>query len=114
MSIIKVLLGTTVSLTAMMGAIAPASAQWVNRNPWGSHHHSGNVVVGDRVYLGPPSSVLINGHRGYDYHQPTTVIIIQQAPSYYSYPTSTCTTSIVGSPIPLPYARDSRTGALCQ
>lgn len=46
------------------------------------------------------------------FRRPATVIIIQQPP-VYAYPASTCSTSVVGSPIPLPYARDTRTGLPC-
>jgi hypothetical protein len=46
------------------------------------------------------------------FRQPSTVMIIQQSP-FYAYPASTCSTSVAGSPIPLPYARDTRTGLPC-
>jgi hypothetical protein len=111
-SIIKSFVGLTAIVSGLMGAIAPAQAQW-RGSEWGNYHRSDNVIVGDRVYVGPSDSLLINGHRGYYPTQPSTVIIIQQTPSYYQYPVSTCSTSVAGSPIPLPYARDSRTGAIC-
>jgi hypothetical protein len=80
---------------------------------------SDRVIYGDRFYNNYPSSIRQNGYSTYfdrserfdGFHQPPTVIIIQQAP-VYAYP-STCSTSVVGSPIPLPYARDTRTGLPC-
>ncbi len=78
------------------------------------------AVYGDRFYNSYPSSIGQNGYSPYfdrseridGFRQSSTVIIIQQAP-VYAYPASTCSTSVVGSPIPLPYARDTRTGLPC-
>lgn len=73
-----------------------------------------SVVIGGSVQTGIPSSLIIqNRSYGGYYPQASTVIIIQQpavAPAYQPY----CTTSVIGSPIPTPYARNSVTGAVCR
>jgi hypothetical protein len=83
----------------------------------GSYYGSG----GDQYYQGYSDTQLLNGY-GYSnygrldgFRQPnvSTTIVIQQNTNYY-YPASNCTTSVAGSPIPLPYARDSRTGQICR
>jgi hypothetical protein len=104
------LLASAITLLTVCSAAMPATAQFYPRARGNGHHPS--VILGDRVQIGVPSSVIIEGRGYYLYpRQNSQTIIVQPQPSYY--PQSTCTTSVIGSPIPTPYARDSVTGAIC-
>jgi hypothetical protein len=128
---LAVLLGSSAMVTLWPAA---AGAQQFRRTPTATYtyyeqpqvgrsqrrYSSERTVVSDRFYNNYPSS--IRQHGGYSsdfdrseridgFRQPATVIIIQQP--VYAYPASTCSTAVVGSPIPLPYARDTRTGLPC-
>lgn len=114
---------------AALAAAMPAAAQF-SPQAGGTYGQAGiygqapssSVVIGGNVQVGTPSSLIIQGRNYggyYPYPQTSPVIIIQQPtkPVYYSpvyYPQSYCTTSVIGIPIPTPYARDSVTGALCR
>jgi hypothetical protein len=102
----------------------PVSAQWAGPTSQSSSYwRSNNPIAGDRVY-NTPTSGWSNGYPSYNspgvarrdrvngFDRPT-VIIIQPAPVYV-YPASSCSTSVVGSPIPLPYAQNSQTGLPCR
>jgi hypothetical protein len=110
--------------TATVAAAMPAAAQFSPQaggnygqaGIYGQTPASSSVVIGGGVQIGTPSSLIIQGRNYggyYPYPQTSPVIIIQQpaAPVYYQ---QSCTTSVIGSPIPTPYARDSVTGAVCR
>ncbi len=103
---------------AAMPAVAQFSPQaggnYGQAGIYGQSPASSSVVIGGNVQIGTPSSLIIHNRSYggyYPYPQTSPVIIIQQ-PAYY--PQSYCTTSVIGSPIPTPYARDSVTGAVCR
>jgi hypothetical protein len=111
--------------TASIAAAMPASAQFLpqasrNHGHAGIYNHaygSSSVVIGGSVQIGAPSSVIIQGRnqgRYYPYYSTSPVIVIQQPSQPVYYQQSYCTTSVIGSPIPSPYARDSVTGAVCR
>jgi hypothetical protein len=111
--------------TATIAAAMPAAAQF-SPQAGGNYGQAGiygqtpaasSVVIGGSVQIGTPSSLMIQGRNYggyYPYSQPSSVIIIQQPTAPVYYPQSYCTTSVIGSPIPTPYARDSVTGAICR
>jgi hypothetical protein len=100
------------TLLTLAATTLPATAQYYPQAGEYQRPQSSNVIIGNGVQVGTPSSVIINGQGYYRYPQ-TQVIIIQQ-PAYYPQQVNNCTTAIVGSPVPLPYARDSVTGAICR
>ena len=117
---ISILRSSSAVITLLAAAAAPASAQF-SPSAEGFYGQAGiygqaptGIVIGGSVQTGVPSSLIIqNRSYGGYYPQASTVIIIQQpviAPAYQSY----CTTSVIGSPIPATYARDSVTGAVCR
>jgi hypothetical protein len=110
MSILRPL-ASSISLLTVVCATALSAAAQFHPQAGGNGHLSSRVILGDRVQIGNPHAVIIEG-RGY-YNQTNSRIIIIQPQPYY-YPQSTCTTSVIGSPIPTPYARDSVTGAICR
>jgi hypothetical protein len=102
--------------TAALPAVAQFSPQaggfYGQAGIYGQTPATSNVIIGGNVQIGTPSSLIIQGrNQGVYYPQVSPVIIIQQ-PAYY--PQSYCTTSVIGSSIPSPYARDSVTGAVCR
>jgi hypothetical protein len=111
-------------LTALTAAL-PATAQFSPQaggsygqaGIYGQTPSSSSVVIGGGVQIGTPSSVIIQGRNQggyYPYYPTSPVIVIQQPSQPVYYPQSYCTTSVIGSPIPTPYARDSVTGAVCR
>jgi hypothetical protein len=118
MSILRPLASVIVLLSVCTAAL-PAAAQFYPRK--GGYGQPSSVIIGDRVQIGVPSSVIVEG-RGYynqpyslypqtDYRSSPSVIFYPSQPYYF--PQSSCSNSVIGSPIPLPYARDSVTGAIC-
>jgi hypothetical protein len=113
----------TLLFAATLTAATPATAQFLPQ-AGGLYRQTGiyrqapaTVVIGGSVHIGTPSSVIIQNRSyggSYPYPQASSVIIIQQSTAPVYYPQSYCTTSVVGSPIPTPYARDSITGAICR
>jgi hypothetical protein len=101
-----------VTLLTLTASALPATAQHYPQAGGYQRPKSSNVIIGNGVQVGAPSSVIINGQGDNQYPQ-TQVIIIQQ-PAYYPQQVNNCTTTVVGSPVPLPYARDSVTGAVCR
>jgi hypothetical protein len=109
MSILRSSIAAIALFTATIAAAMPAAAQF-SPQAGGSYGQAG-------IYGQAPatSSVVIGGYGGYyPYPQTSPVIIIQQPAAPVYYPQSYCTTSVIGSPIPTPYARDSVTGAVCR
>ena len=115
-----------VCIAATIAAAMPAAAQFPSQaigsygqaGIYGQSQSSSGVVIGGSIQIGNPNPLIIpnRGYGGYyPYPQTSSVIIIQQpaAPVYYPQQ-SYCTTSVIGSSIPLPYARDSVTGAVCR
>ena len=126
MSILRSSSAVIVLLAATMAAAMPAAAQFSPQaggsygqaGIYGQTQTSSGVVIGGSIQIGAPSPLIVpNRSYGgyYPYPQTPSVIIIQQpaAPIYYPQQ-SYCTTSVIGSSIPLPYARDSVTGAVCR
>jgi hypothetical protein len=104
--------GAAILAMLTLGTALPAAAQYYPRT--GVYRStSPNVVIGNQVQVGAPRSVYVNG-QGYYSPYPQVIIIQQQQPYYNPQPTNNCTTTVVGSPIPSPYARDSVTGAICR
>jgi hypothetical protein len=110
----------TMALLAAITAALPATAQF-SPQAGGSYGQAGiygqtpgssSVVIGGGVQIGTPSSVIVQGRSLGGYYPQTSPVIVIQQPVYY--PQSYCTTSVIGSPIPSPYARDSVTGAICR
>lgn len=108
-------------ITALLAAMAtPAAAQFSpqaggsygSAGIYGQAPASASVVVGGNVQIRTPSSLIIQNRSYGGYYPQTSSVIIIQQPVYY--PQSYCTTSVIGSPIPTPYARDSITGAVCR
>jgi hypothetical protein len=60
------------------------------------------------IYLGR------GNHRRNYYPQPQSSVIFQQNNIYYPATQSSCTTSIIGSPIPSPIPLDQNTGRPCR
>jgi hypothetical protein len=125
MSILRSSITAITLLTAAIATAMPAAAQFSPQaggyygqaGIYGQAPAASSVVIGGNVRIGTPSSLIIQGRNYggyYPYPQASPVIIIQQpaVPAYY--PQSYCTTSVMGSPIPTPYARDSVTGAVCR
>lgn len=123
MSILRLSSATIALLTATLAAM-PAVAQF-SPQAGGSYGQAGiygqtpahsSVVIGGNVQIGTPSSLIIQGRNygGYYPYPQTSPVIIIQRPAPVYYPQSYCTTSVIGSPIPTPYARDSVTGAVCR
>ncbi len=121
MSILRSSTALIALFAATAAATTPAAAQFSPQaggnygqaGIYGQAPASSSVVIGGNVRIGVPSSLIIqNRSYGGYYPQTSPVIIIQQPPVYY--PQSYCTTSVIGSPIPTPYARDSVTGAICR
>jgi hypothetical protein len=109
------------ALTAAMPAAAQFSPQaggsYGQAGIYGQAPAASSVVIGGNVQIGTPSSLIIQDRNYggyYPYPQTSPVIIIQQPAAPVYYPQSYCTTSVIGSPIPSPYARDSVTGAVCR
>jgi hypothetical protein len=114
-----------IALFTAAAAAMPAAAQF-SPQAGGSYGQAGiygqvpsssSVVIGGSVQIGTPSSVIIQGRNQggyYPYYPASPVIVIQQPSQPVYYPQSYCTTSVIGSPIPSPYARDSVTGAICR
>jgi hypothetical protein len=114
-----------IALLTAVATASPATAQFSPQaggiyGQTGIYGHtpgSSSVFIGGNVQIGTPSSVIIQGRNlgGYYPYYPTSpVIVIQQPSQPVYYPQSYCTTSVIGSPIPSPYARDSVTGAICR
>ncbi len=108
-------------ITTALPAIAQFSPQaggfYGQTGIYGQTPDSSSVVIGGSVQIGTPSSVIIQGRSQggyYPYYPTSPVIVIQQPSQPVYYPQSYCTTSVIGSPIPSPYARDSVTGAICR
>jgi hypothetical protein len=111
-----------IALFTAIAAAMPAAAQF-SPQAGGSYGQAGiygqtpslsSVVIGGSVQIGTPSSVIIQGRNQGGYYPASPVIVIQQPAQPVYYPQSYCTTSVIGSPIPTPYARDSVTGAVCR
>jgi hypothetical protein len=125
MSILRSSSAVFALFASTIAAAMPAAAQF-SPQAGGSYGQAGiygqapatsSVVIGGSVQIGTPSSLIIQGRNYggyYPYPQTSPVIIIQQPAAPVYYPQSYCTTSVIGSPIPTPYARDSVTGALCR
>jgi hypothetical protein len=116
MSILRSSSAAIVLFMTTVVAAVPAVAQFspqVGRN----HGQSPlSVIIGGNVQVGMPSSLIIQG-RSYGTYYPdpqTSPVIVIQPPAPVYYPQSYCTTSVIGSPIPSPYARDTVTGAICR
>jgi hypothetical protein len=123
MSILRSSSAVIAWFAATMTASMPATAQFSPKAAgnygqagiYGQAPATSSVVIGGGVQVGTPSSLIIQGRNygGY-YPQTSPLIIIQQPVAPVYYPQSYCTTSVIGSPIPTPYARDSVTGVVCR
>lgn len=124
MSILRSSSAVIALFSATLAAAMPAAAQF-SPQAGGTYGQAGiygqatssSVVIGGNVQVGTPSSLIIQGRNYggyYPYPQTSPVIIIQQPTAPVYYPQSYCSTSVIGSPIPTPYARDSVTGAICR
>jgi hypothetical protein len=97
-----------ITLLTLTAIALPATAQYNPLSGINQQPSSSNVIIGNGVQVGTPSSVIINGQ---GYSQPQ--VIIRPQTSADPQQVDNCTSSLVGSPVPLPYARNSVTGTNC-